>query len=400
MSELIKIMLTQHVGVSGIPIVDVGNKVKAGQLIAKCSGLGANIHSSVNGKVIGMGDLAVDIIADDFQSDDFVKIKDTSTNLEAVKEAGVVGAGGAGFPAHVKFDVDLQGGSVIVNAAECEPGLAHNTKVLSENAECIFRGLGYIMEMTNAAKGYIAVKASNRDIMSVSERDEPLSRKITNDNIEITYLSDRYPAGDERVVVREVLGIELNPGQLPARVGVIVTNAETVKRVVEAIELRKPVITKDFTVAGRFIGTFRKKAVTYLDQPIGASIGKYIADCGGFLEPYGELVLGGPFMGKPGTVNSVVTKTMGGILAAMPFPEDNSKFGILACECGAQESRLREIVNRMGGTVTCELKCKRMVEINGRFRCEKPGACPGQAEAALRFKTNGAGAIMVGACED
>jgi len=111
-------------------------------------------------------------------------------------------------------------------------------------------------------------------------------------------------------------------------------------------------------------------------------------------------VLGGPFTGASGTDGDVVTKTLGGIFAAQPFPTATKKFGILICECGADEGRLREIVAGMGGDVVAQAKCKRMVKVGERLRCEKPGMCPGQAEVALRLKADGAEAIISGACED
>jgi len=396
MHENVKIMLKQHIGGVAAPIISVGDAVKKGQLIAACRGLGANIHSSVYGIVIDVNESAVTIKSDAHQPDEFVKIRDTATNLDAIKEAGIVGAGGAGFPAHVKFDINLQGGCVILNAAECEPTLFHNMQALEEDAQSIIRGMEYIMLITNATKGYIAIKPKNKTALIA------VAKAIKNKaNIEIKYLPDMYPAGDERVVVREVLGAQLEVGQLPSAAGAVVTNVETVKRVREAIELRKPVITKDITVGGRLGGTYGGSPQVFLEQPIGTPIAYYIDKCGGYIAPVGEIVLGGPFTGERGhESSSFITKTTGGIFVAMPFPAAQKKFGILACECGVSSERMRKIVAGMGGTVVSETLCKRMVEVNGRYRCELPGQCPGQAEAALRLKSQGAEAIISSACED
>jgi len=395
----IQIMLKQHIGAAAVPLVAVGDAVQKGQLVATCGdALGANVHSSVSGRVVAIDDIAVTIKCDEIQPADYVKIPDTACNLEAIRHAGIVGAGGAGFPAHVKFDTDLNGGCIILNAAECEPTLFHNIRALEQDADAIVRGMGYVMEITNAATGYIAVKPKNKAAMiAVAKACKAYRNK---NDIQIKYLPDLYPAGDERVVVREVLGVELEPGQLPLAAGAIVSNVETIKRVCEAIELRKPAITKDFTVGGRLADTLGADPVVYLDQPIGVAIGHYISDCGGFVEPRGEIVLGGPFTGASGAEDDVVTKTLGGIFAATPFPASDKKFGILICECGADEARLREIVAGMGGTVVAQSMCKRMVEVGGRWRCEKPGMCPGQAEVALKLKKQGAEAIISSACED
>lgn len=389
----ITILLKQHVGGPCKPIVKKGEEVKLGQLIAVPEGLGANIHSSVYGKVIDVEDGQIIIEPDKEQLEDYIKIKETDNYLEAIKEAGIVGAGGAGFPAHVKFNTNIEGGYVIVNAAECEPTLNHNTLLLEENPEIVVRGLKYVMEITNAKKGYIAIKPIHKKAMiAVGKacKDEA--------NIEVKLLPNMYPAGDERVIVRELLGVVLEPGQLPSEANAIISNVETLKNVTRAIEERRPVITKDVTVGGRLKNA--TKARVFVDQPIGMPIGHYIQQCGGYIEPHGEIVVGGPFTGKHGEESMPITKTLGGILVSMPFPAEKRKIGVIACECGAQEERLEEIAKNMGAEVVATTKCKRMVEVNGRYRCDKPGSCPGQAEKVLYLKKEGAEVVLTGTCQD
>ena len=394
MPEYVIIELKQHVGAPSKSVVQVGDYVKKGQLIASFEGLGANVHSSVYGTVSEVTETYIKIAADQEQPEEYVKIKETESYIEAIREAGVVGAGGAGFPAHAKFNTDLKGGCVILNAAECEPVLAHNMKVLAETPELIVRGLKYAMEITNAKNAFIAIKPKHkRELISIAKacKNEP--------NIEVKYLPDIYPAGDERVIVRELLGVTLEAGQLPLVANAVISNVETIKNIVNAIELRKPVITKDLTVGGRLSET-QNDAKVFLDQPIGVPVKHYVDLCGGYVEPHGEIVLGGPFTGKHGTEDSLVTKLLGGIFVSMPFPEDKRKFGILACECGATEDRLKEIASYIGGQVVAEERCKRMVEVNGRYRCDKPGSCPGQTEKVLSLKAKGAEVVLTGTCED
>lgn len=385
--------LRQHVGKPCTPVVKAGDQVRKGQLIAIPEGLGANIHSSVDGKIDSIENEAVYITADDIQSDGFVRIKDTQTNLEAIKEAGVVGSGGAGFPAAVKLNIDLAGGYVIINGAECEPVLKHNVKLMEESPDMIIRGIKYLMDITNSSKGYIAIKSKHRQAIKALKK----ACSLEND-IEVKLLPDMYPAGDERVIVREILGVELKPGQLPSEAKAVIQNVETVKHIVNAIEQRKPYITKDITVAGRVAeGAL---GVAFMDVPIGGSVKKYIDLCGGYIKPYGEIVLGGPFTGKSGSEDSPITKTLGGIMVAMPFPQETRKAGILECECGADANRLREIAEAMGAEVVAQEKCKRMVEVNGRFRCDSPGVCPGQAESILKMKKKGIQVLLTGTCGD
>lgn len=389
----IEILLRQHAGAPCNPIVEEGQKLKKGQLIAKPNGLGANIHSSVYGKVIKITNQSIVIDADKNQPEEYVKIKMTDSKIEAIKEAGIVGAGGAGFPSHIKFNVDLEGGFVIANAAECEPDLKHNIKVIEENPELLIRGIKYAMEISNASKGYIAIKPKNKKALIA------IANVCKNErNIEIKYLPDMYPAGDERVIIRELLGVELQPGKLPLAINAIVTNIETLKNVVHAIEDRKPVITKDITVGGRVKNAIDGKAI--LDVPIGMPVIHYINQYGGYIKPEGEIVIGGPFTGKSGKENSPITKVLGGILVATPFPEEKRNIGVIECECGAQLDRLSEIVEGMNGKIIASTKCNRMVEINSRYRCDLPGICPGQAEKVLYLKKQGVEAIITGSCED
>lgn len=386
-----KILLKQHVGGPCAPIVQVGDEIQRGQRLAEPAGLGANIHSSITGKVTEITDAYILLEGDDNQSSDFLPIKETESHLEAIKEAGIIGAGGAGFPTHIKYGTKLPGGTIICNAAECEPVLLHNIRLLEETPEIVIKGLRYAMEITEAEKGVIAIKVKN--IKAIKS----ISKVIDGDpNLAIKILPDMYPAGDERVIVREIMGEELPIGALPSTVNCTVSNVETLKNVALAIDERKPVIDKDLTVVGRVVD----HAQVYLNVPCGTFVKEYIDKAGGYVEPHGEIILGGPFTGQRGAEDSPVTKMLGGIIVAMPFPEFPKKFGILACECGAQEARLTQIVESMGGTVVAEQKCKRMKEKDGRFRCEKPGVCPGQAETVIKLKKAGAEAIVTGTCSD
>lgn len=382
--------LRQHVGAPCQPIVAVGDEVQRGQLIAKPNGLGANIHSSVNGKIIAVDEENIGIeFEGEIDLNDYVRLS-SKEPLDLIEEAGVVGAGGAGFPAHVKFKAKLDGGYILANAAECEPLLEHNMKILCENPEIVLKGIKYVMEITGATHGYIAIKPKHKQQMIA------VAKAAKNfEGIEVKFLSDMYPAGDERVIVRELLGVELPLGALPIEANAIVSNVETLKNVARAIEDKMPVMTKDFTVTGRV-----QNEAVYLDVPLGMRIGDYIEKSGGYVEPHGEIIAGGPFTGKRAKEESPITKTLGGVIVAMPFPNEKRKIGVIECECGAQLERLSEIAHGMGSEVMASVKCKRMEEINGRFRCTLPGICPGQAEKVLELKKMGAEAIIIGTCED
>lgn len=388
-----RIPINEHIGKPATPIVEVGQEVKRGERIAECNGLSANIHASFSGEIKEIQENYILIDHTQVTDDEFVKIEKDTNYLEMIKAAGIIGAGGAGFPTHIKLDIDLDGGYAIINAAECEPILKHNIEFMEKHPEVVVKGLQYIMDITNASKGYIAIKPKHKQALIT------LGKIVKDiDSIELKYLPNIYPSGDERVVIRELLDYELEPGELPSKANAVVNNVETVKNIYYAIEEQKPVMTKDITVGGRIKNA--SDGVTYFDVPIGTTMEELINETGGFQKNYGEIILGGPFTGRPGTLNSVVSKKTGGCLVSMPYPQEQRKVGILECECGAQEDRLSEIANAMGAEVIASEKCKRMVEVGGRHRCEKPGECPGQTEKVLALKKAGAQVILAGSCED
>ena len=389
--EKIHIPLKQHVGGPCQAIVNVGDHVKRGQLVAVPAGLGANIHASLSGVVEEITEMDIVVKLDKEQTDDYVRLEKTDDYLQKIKDAGIVGVGGAGFPTGIKFSTQIPGGYLIANAAECEPILGHNVKFMEEQPEVLVRGMKYIMELTGAKEGYIAIKTKYRKALLA------LGKACKNEpNISIKILPNMYPAGDERVIVRETLGVILQPGQLPLEANAIISNVETIKHVVNAIEDDKPLIDKDLTVGGRV-----QNPSIFLDVPIGLPISVFIERAGGYINPHGEIVRGGPFTGRPAQEDEPINKTTGGLLVAMPYPQEREKVGILICECGAQEERLRQIADGMGAEVVSVQMCKRMKpDKNGRLRCELPGICPGQAEKVLKMKKDGAKAVIAGTCRD
>lgn len=389
--EKIHIPLKQHVGGPCQAIVNVGDHVKRGQLVAVPAGLGANIHTSLSGVVEAITEMDIVVKLDKEQTDDYVRLEKTDDYLQKIKDAGIVGVGGAGFPTGIKFSTQIPGGYLIANAAECEPILGHNVKFMEEQPEVLVRGMKYIMELTGAKEGYIAIKTKYRKALLA------LGKACKNEpNISIKILPNMYPAGDERVIVRETLGVILQPGQLPLEANAIISNVETIKHVVNAIEEDKPLIDKDLTVGGRV-----QNPSIFLDVPIGLPISVFIERAGGYINPHGEIVRGGPFTGRPAQEDEPINKTTGGLLVAMPYPQEREKVGILICECGAQEERLRQIADGMGAEVVSVQMCKRMKpDKNGRLRCELPGICPGQAEKVLKMKKDGAKAVIAGTCQD
>ena len=308
----VQMLLRQHVGAPCAPCVEVGAEVKKGTLIATPTGLGANIFSSVYGKVTEITEDRIIIEPAAEQPDEFVPvtesvegITDESSKLDLVKAAGIVGMGGAGFPTGVKLNINLEEtpmgeldpeinpelpkdftldcGYILVNAAECEPGLEHNTRQIEEQSDKLIRGIKYSMEITHAKKAIIAIKKKHHKAIKV------LQKALENEpDIKMHLMADIYPMGEERAVVRECLGVLLTTTQLPSAARSVVINVETVCKIAEAVDEKKPCISKNMTVRGKLNGG--NEAHVFFDVPVGVSVGEMIEKAGGIDGKYGEIM--------------------------------------------------------------------------------------------------------------
>lgn len=386
--------LRQHIGVPSEPVVSTGTHVKRGQLIAKKpdASLGANIFSSVDGTVDSVNKAEIVINEENTDFSKYEKLTET-TPLKLIEESGLVGLGGAGFPTYVKLGKKFESGGVIaVNAAECEPILSHNIDRIEKEPQQLIEGLKIAMEVVNAQKGIICLKHIHTKAIEI------LKNNIKDDNITIFELENIYPVGEERAIVRDALGVLLEPEQLPSAAGAIVINAETVYRLREAVIDKKPLIDKDLTVAGKL----KENASIHIfrDVPLGESVGTVIDIAGGLGPEYGEIIMGGPFTGKRTALSEPIVKTTGGIIVAENFMPGPKKIGLLVCACGANKERLEEQAKSMGSEVVGVEYCKQAKEVKNSLKCENPGRCPGQVQKVMALKKNGAQAVLISNCTD
>lgn len=416
----VQILLRQHVGAPCAACVEVGADVKKGTLIATPTGLGANIFSSVYGKVTEITDEKIVIEPAAEQPDEFVPIDvpADASKLDMVKAAGIVGMGGAGFPTGVKLGIDLSttemaeldpeinpelpagfkldSGYILINAAECEPGLEHNIRQIEEQCDKVITGIKYSMEITKADKAIIAIKKKNQKAIKT------LQSALANETaISMHLLPDIYPMGEERAVVRECLGVNLTPVQLPSAARSVVLNLETVARIAEAVDEKRPCITKNLTVRGKINGG--NAAHVFMDVPVGVSVGELIERAGGIDGNYGEIIMGGAFTGKSTDFDAPITKTTGGIIVTVEFPDlHGAKMGILVCACGGNEDRMRELAKKMNAEVVSVARCKQAIETKpgAPLKCLRPGNCPGQVKNNMQFKKDGCEYIIIGNCSD
>ncbi|MGN0424836.1 MAG: proline reductase-associated electron transfer protein PrdC [Acetatifactor sp.] len=395
MGKIFRFPLKQHIGAPAAPTIVKGDKIVRGQLLALKgeNQLGANIHSSVSGVVTEINDSEIIILADETQHEKYEPLKG-DTPLALIEEAGIVGLGGAGFPTYAKLAVPLPpDGVVIVNAAECEPILGHNIAAIIKNPGQLIRGLQIVMEVVKVKKGIIAIKEVH------TEAIERLREVLADERIQIVTLQNLYPMGEERAIVRETLGMLLGVESLPSQAHAVVINAETVCRIQEAVELKKPLIDKNMTVAGKIKGN-EKLIQIFDDVPIGISVGEMFERAGGLAEGYGELIMGGPFTGRRTGPDKPVIKTTGGLIATECFMKGPEKLGLLVCACGADRERLAEIAESMGSEVVGVEYCKQAHPVKTGLKCENPGRCPGQVQKVLALKKAGAQAVLISNCTD
>lgn len=227
--------------------------------------------------------------------------------VSVVRDAGVVGAGGAGFPIHVKLANKVD--TYIANGVECEPILEADKYLMITSAPAIVRGLETVMEQVGAQRGIIAIKEKNQeavDAVNLAVKGKP--------NLEVAPLGNYYPAGDEQVLIRQLTGRIVPPGGLPFMAGVTVSNVATLKQISDALD-GKSVTSRLVTVCGEV-----SRPVT-IEVPVGTLISDLISYVGGATVSDYEVVVGGPIMGTIGSVDAPIAKTMGGVIV---LPSDHT----------------------------------------------------------------------------
>ncbi len=228
-----------------------------------------------------------------------------------VREAGIVGAGGAGFPTHVKLNADVE--RVLGNGASCEPLLMSDPYLMERETTGILRGLALVMESTGSERGTICLKGKHDRAMKTIR--EAVQRGPFK-NIEVFELGDFYPAGDEQILVFEVMGKVVPEGGIPLQVGAVVSNVESLLNISRAVDEGKPVTERYLTVTGEV------KKPLVMKVPIGTSIGEVIDFAGGTVVDDFKIVIGGPMMGVvTADLSTPVTKTTSGVIV---LPSDHN----------------------------------------------------------------------------
>ncbi len=341
--KVVYIPLAQHIGAPCTALVNVGDAVKKGQKIGEPGGfVSAPVHSSVSGVVKGIKPMTVPggqkamcvEIENDFKEEVFEEIKpyagiDAMSKeelLNMIKDAGIVGMGGATFPTHVKLsppkekNIDV----VVLNGAECEPYLTADHRLMLESPEDIVLGLQVIMKILDVGKGYIGIEDNKPECLKVMEASAK-----TDSKIEVVGFETKYPQGAEKQLIYACTQREVPSGGLPMDIGLVVTNVATAAQIGKTLKTGMPLIERICTITGSVI-----KDPKNLLIKTGTLYSEIIEQCGGFTVAPSKVISGGPMMGLAQVQLEVAaTKGSSGILC-MSQDEVNCEEASNCIRCG------------------------------------------------------------------
>ncbi|MFN3466198.1 MAG: electron transport complex subunit RsxC [Candidatus Brocadiales bacterium] len=381
--DVAQLYMSQHIGAPAKVVVAKGDAVKKGQKIGEAPSLiSANVHASISGKVTDItfkphpvtGARVQVVVIQREGEDTWAPGLDEPQNVEAmspddirnlIKEAGIVGLGGATFPTHVKLSPpkDKSVDAVILNGAECEPYLTCDYRLLMEKTREVIEGLRIIMKCLGCKNGYVGIEANKMDAY------ERVREAVGHDTrIKVELLEVKYPQGAEHQLVKAILGREFKPTQLPIEAGAVVHNVSTTYAVYEAVKHKRPLIERVVSITGDGV-----ENPTNLLLRVGSPIEPLIKAAG--LKPEAnKIIYGGPMMGiaQPSVAEAVTIKGTGGILVMSQAGEWQSHACIRcgkcieACPYGLNPSHL---------SILCESEhFQQAMEFN-LMECKECGCC-------------------------
>ena len=317
-------LLNAHIGAPAVPVVQAGDRVLVGQKLADPGGfVSVPVHASVSGTVKSVGPhlcqngdtgLAVTVENDGLyeavpgfgQERDWRRMPKEAL-IGAVRDAGIVGMGGAGFPTHVKLSVkpDLHIDTILCNGAECEPYITCDYRLMLERADLAVLGMQILLSLFPDATGVFGIEDNKKDGMkkvreAIGQADNPEGRTMV-----VKSLKKKYPQGGERMLIYAVTGRKINARQLPADAGCVVVNFSTLIAVAQAVAFQIPLMHRVVTVTGDAVAR-----PSNFDVPLGTPFGTLFEKAGGFVTEPEKIISGGPMMGAAVyTIDLPVTKT-------------------------------------------------------------------------------------------
>ena len=337
---VVYVSVSQHLGAPAVPCVAVGDKVKAGQVVAEPGGfISAYVHSPVSGTVKSIGprkDIAgrpvthIEIVVEGDEWAEGIALSpelvpeiptDRAAVLEKIKAAGVVGLGGATFPTHVKLNPppESKAECLSIDGAECEPYLTSDYRIMVERPDEIVVGAAIMQMVLGGCRAVLAVEDNKPEAIEALRASVA---RLGYANMEVAPLKCKYPQGSEKQLIDAVLGRQTKPGALPISVGAVVQNAGTALAVYEAVQKNKPLVTNVLTVTGDCLSG--EKMHNYLFRA-GMTL-SYIAEyAGGVPADAAKIVSGGPMMGKP--IANLDAATVKGSPAILYLSEEATRRG-------------------------------------------------------------------------
>jgi len=384
--EEFEIPLLQHFGAPSQAVVNKKDRVEEGDLIGQLQGgLGANVHASITGVVANIGtcigptslNLPSITIDRDLEAPDktFSPLDWTGLNpqelLQKIKDAGIVGVGGAGFPTHAKLapPPNAKVDKLVLNGAECEPYLTTDHRVMLEKPEEVIEGTKILLRVLGIKEAHIGIEANKTDAIDTLRKTVE-KQKLDGLKISIDALKVKYPQGSEKQLIESVTGRKVPGGGLPFDVGVIVQNVGTTKAVYDAVVLNKPLYEKIITISGK--GIVRP---ANLQVRVGTRVRDIVNYLGGTKADLAKIIMGGPMMGfAVSTVDIPVTKTTSGILFLTQEEIDDQPYGpcircgwcLEACPMGISPNEIALYVEAGRGADTAPY---------GVFDCFECGSC-------------------------
>lgn len=334
----IRIPMSMCMGAPCQPLVKIGDEVKVGQKIADSeAAFSAPIHSGVSGKVTAITDYQtamgavckmIEIESDGLQTvSDEVKppvISDKESFIKAVRESGVCGLGGAGFPTHIKLNPKTPIDTLVINAAECEPYITADYREMMECPDDIIGGINLVKSILGIKSAKLAIEANKPEaIKNFTEMAQ------NDDTIDIVTLPSSYPQGAEKVIIYNTTGRIVKEGELPSDEGVIVLNVSTCAFIYRYSQTGMPLVTRRLTVDGNAVGEPKN-----IRAVIGTSFREILEFCKTDLDSMKKLIAGGPMMGMSvPDIDMPVVKTSNALLAAKNFDERRTSACIRCGRC-------------------------------------------------------------------
>lgn len=339
--EEVLLPMSQHIGAPATPIVKVGDEVKVGQLIAEASGaVSSPVHASVSGKVVKIENYllsdgrevpAVRIASDGLMTvSEEVKppvVNDLDEFILAVRNSGLVGLGGAGFPSAVKLGAAKSGNihTVVINAAECEPYITSDTRTMLDKPELVFEGIKILAKFIPSIEKFIFGIEKNKPACI-----EEIARIFRDDaKVSVMPLPTLYPQGAEKVIIYNTTGLVVPEGKLPADIGVLVMNVTSLAVLARYMTTGMPLVDKCLTVDGSAV-----KEPKNIVVPLGTSISDVLAFAGVELEGACKVLFGGPMMGVAASSVSEPISKRNNALTVLNSEDSKEREATACIHCG------------------------------------------------------------------